>query len=143
MTCNIQVTIAGDLLIASDYGIFFFMQKLNKSVAKRSNCPIATTLDVLGDKWSLLIIRDISLFDKHRNKDFQEAGEAIPTNILANRLKQLVELGLLEKRPYQDNPPRYEYHLTEAGKGLRPVLESMALWAKQYVSGIKLPRTKR
>jgi len=118
------------------------MKKLDKSVSKRSYCPIATTLDVLGDKWSLLIIRDIAFFDKHRNKDFQEAAEGIPTNILANRLKLLVNTGLVEKHLYQNNPPRYEYYLTNAGKGLRPVLESMALWANKYVNGIKIPKFK-
>lgn len=112
-------------------------------MSKRSNCPIATTLDILGDKWTLLIIRDIALFDKHKNKDFQEAGEAFPTNILANRLKLLVNLGLVEKHLYQNNPPRYEYYLTEAGEGLRPVLEAMAVWAHKYIKGIKIPRIEK
>ena len=112
------------------------MKKLGKSVSKRSLCPIATTLDVVGDKWTLLVIRDIGLFDKHRNKDFQEAGERIPTNILADRLRRLVKQGVVEKRLYQNNPPRYEYHLTDAGIGLLPVLKSMAEWARKYIKGI-------
>ena len=87
--------------------------KLPKTLAQRSQCPIATTLDLVGDKWTLLLIRDIGLFGKHRNKEFQEAGERIPSNILADRLKRLVESGLVEKRLYQQHPPRYEYHLTE------------------------------
>ena len=115
------------------------MKKLSKSVAKRSFCPIATTLDIIGDKWTALIIRDIGLFDKHKNKDFQGAAEKIPTNILANRLKQLVGNGILEKRPYQQNPPRYEYYLTEVGKGLLPVVKSMAVWADKYIEGISIP----
>lgn len=119
------------------------MKKLASSVSRRSHCPIATTLDLLGDKWTLLIIRDIALFDKHKNKDFQDAGEAIPTNILANRLKMLVDNGLLQKRPYQNNPPRFEYFLTDAGEGLVPVLKSMAVWAERYIDGIKIPKTKR
>ena len=118
------------------------MKKLNTTVSKRSLCPIATTLDIVGDKWTLLVIRDIGLFDKHRNKDFQEAGEGIPTNILADRLRRLVELGLVEMRLYQNNPPRYEYHLTSAGKGLLPVLKSMALWAQKYIKGINIPELK-
>lgn len=109
--------------------------------AKRSDCPIASTLDVAGDKWTLLIIRDIGLFGKHRNKDFQDAGEGIPTNILANRLKQLVSAGLVEKRLYQDHPPRYEYHLTTAGRGLLPVIRAMATWAVANVEGTRLPDT--
>jgi len=118
------------------------MKKLSKSISKRSLCPIATTLDIIGDKWTLLIIRDIGLLDKHKNKDFQDAGEKIPTNILADRLKLLVKNGLVEKRLYQNNPPRYEYWLTEAGKGLLPVIRSMAAWANEYVKGIQIPKPK-
>ena len=110
-----------------------------KKLAKRSDCPIATTLDVVGDKWTLLLIRDIGLFDKHRNKDFQQATENIPSNILANRLKQLVEDGLVEKRLYQEHPPRYEYYLTESGKGLIPVIKTMAQWADRYIAGVMIP----
>ena len=115
------------------------MPKLNESVSKRSHCPIATTLDVVGDKWTLLVVRDIGLFNKHRNKDFQEAGEGIPTNILANRLKSLVKYGLVEKRIYQNNPPRYEYHLTDSGKGLLPVIRAMAVWAEEYIENVRIP----
>lgn len=117
--------------------------KLPKTLARRSDCPIATTLDVVGDKWTLLLIRDIALFGKHRNKDFQEATESIPSNILANRLKQLVENGIIEKRLYQERPPRYEYHLTESGKGLLPVVKAMAQWAETYIDGVTIPRKAR
>lgn len=84
-------------------------------------------------------MRDIGLFGQHRNKDFQEAAEQIPSNILASRLKQLVAYGLVEKRLYQEHPPRYEYHLTEAGRGLLPVVETLAQWAGRYVDGVKFP----
>lgn len=119
------------------------MKKLDKSVSKRSECPIATTLDLVGDKWTLLVVRDIGLFGKHKNKDFQEAGEAIPTNILANRLQLLVENGLVEKRRYQDHPPRYEYFLTEAGQALLPVIKAMATWASGHIDGIRIPNFRR
>lgn len=109
----------------------------------RSTCPIATTLDLVGDKWTLLIVRDIGLFDKHRNKDFQQGGERIPSNILASRLKQLVADGLVEKRLYQDNPPRYEYHLTPAGSGLLPVIRAMANWADRHVDGVRMPAERQ
>ena len=112
-------------------------------MSKRSACPIATTLDIIGDKWTLLIIRDIGLFGKHKNKEFQEAGERIPTNILSNRLKLMLKNGLIEKRLYQSNPPRYDYYLTDAGKGLVPVTASMAKWAEKYISGIRIPEFKR
>jgi DNA-binding HxlR family transcriptional regulator len=74
-----------------------------------------------------------------KNKDFHEAGERIPTNILAHRLKLHVKHGLVEKRLYQKNPPRYEYHLTEIGKGLVPVIESMARWTGEYNSSVTFP----
>ena len=107
--------------------------------AQRSDCPIASTLDVVGDKWTLLVIRDIGLFDKHRNKDFQEADEGIPSNILASRLKQLVEQGLVEKRLYQEHPPRYEYHLTNAGQEMLPVIKAMAIWGVAHIDGVEIP----
>lgn len=119
------------------------MARLDASVSKRSSCPIATTLDLIGDKWSLLILRDIGLFGRHRNKDFQQAGEGIPSNILANRLKSLVAYGLLQKRLYQNHPPRYEYHLTAAGRDTIPVMKAMAAWAKTHVAGVSIPRFRR
>lgn len=115
------------------------MKKQRSHASRRSNCPIASTLDLVGDKWTLLVIRDIALLGKHKNKEFQAAAEGIPTNILADRLKSLVKNGLVEKRLYQNNPPRYEYHLTDAGNGLLPVLRSMADWAKKNVAGVKMP----
>lgn len=113
------------------------MARKLKATARRSSCPIASTLDLVGDKWSLLIIRDVGLFGKHRNKDFQDADEGIPSNVLADRLKRLTEAGLLEKRLYQDRPPRYEYHLTEAGRDLVPVLRALAAWGAEHLAGAK------
>lgn len=111
--------------------------------SRRSDCPIAAALDLVGDKWSLLLIRDIGLFDKHRNKDFQSASEAIPSNILADRLKRMTAYGLLEKRPYQDRPPRYEYHLTRQGRELLPLLGELALWSKKNLVGVRIPRAAK
>lgn len=106
---------------------------------RRSDCPIAATLDVIGDKWTLLLIRDIGLFGKHRNKDFQQADEGIPSNILAGRLRQLVEQGLVQKRLYQEHPPRFEYHLTKPGRELLPVIKSMAKWGVRNIDGVRIP----
>lgn len=116
------------------------MKKLPKTAAKRSPCPVATALDVVGDKWSLLIVRDIGVFGYHRNKDFQNRREGIPSNILASRLKSLHESGLLRKELYQSNPPRYEYHLTDAGEALLPVIREMARWSVENVAGIRMPK---
>ncbi len=110
---------------------------------QRSDCPIASTLDFVGDKWTLLVIRDVGLFGKHRNKAIQEGDESIPSNILANRLKQLVEQGIIEKRLYQERPPRYEYHLTKSGRELLPIIKSMATWGAAHVDGAKIPEALR
>ena len=107
-----------------------------ETTRQRSPCPIANTLDLIGDRWSLLIIRD--MFAGSRTySDFQQAPEGIPTNILADRLKRLQAAGLVEKKPYQDKPVRYAYQLTEKGRGLRPVLKSMAKWGLENLPGTK------
>ena len=101
----------------------------------RSDCPINAALDLFGDRWSLLIIREIILEDAHRYGEFEAMAEGIPTNILANRLKKLTANDVLEKRPYQDRPVRYEYHLTEKGQALEPILREMIKWGLAYVPG--------
>lgn len=104
------------------------------SAGFRSRCPIARSLDVIGDRWTLLVVRDLMFRDKHTYKAFQESREGIPTNILADRLKKLTAWGLVERRPYQDRPVRYEYHLTDRGLALRPVLESIVAWGNATLS---------
>ena len=101
----------------------------------RSVCPIANVLDLVGDKWSLLIVRDMLLFDKHRYGDFLAADEGITTNILADRLKRLEQYGIIEKTPYQHNPVRNEYHLTDKGRDLEPIIMEMVNWGLKHVSG--------
>jgi len=105
---------------------------------ERSTCPISTTLDLVGDKWSLLIIRDLTI-GKSRYGEFLESPEGITTNILANRLKRLEAAGLIEKRPYQTRPIRHEYRLTEMGAKLLPVLQAMCRWANEFVDGTFVP----
>ena len=107
----------------------------------RSPCPIACVLDILGDKWTLLVIRDL-LFNKHRFGDFLGSPEAIPTNILADRLKRLEAEGIVKKFPYQSNPVRNEYFLTSKGAALGEVLGAMRKWAESHVAGVKSPETK-
>ncbi|MEM7346004.1 MAG: helix-turn-helix domain-containing protein [Chloroflexota bacterium] len=102
---------------------------------RRSDCPISAVLDILGDKWTLLIIRDVMIDDRHKYNEFAAMKEGIPTNILADRLKRLVDYDILEKRPYQDRPVRYEYYLTDKGKELEPVVMAMATWGLNNVPG--------
>ena len=103
---------------------------------ERSSCPIACTLEIIGDKWTLLVIRDL-LLGKKRYGDFQNAPESIPTNILAERLKRLESAGLVEKAPYQNNPVRYEYSLTKAGMELKVILIGIAEWGNRNIPGTR------
>src|SRR5918993_5680945 len=92
--------------------------------ARRSRCPVACTLDVLGDKWTLLVVRDV-MRGKRRYAEFLDSPEGIPTNILAERLKRLATAGVITSRRYSQHPPRLEYELTAKGEDLRPVMRAM------------------
>ncbi len=108
--------------------------KDRRSDAHRSQCPIAATLDFIGDKWSLIVVRDM-VVKKHKYREFLESPEGIPTNILAARLKSLEEKGIIRKRPYQTKPLRYEYMLTQRGADLLPVLQQLAAWGYKHIPG--------
>ena len=97
---------------------------------ERSECPITNTLDLIGDKWTLLVIRDMMFLKKKSFNEFLESREGIATNILTDRLKRLEENGIIEKRPYKKIPARYEYTLTRRGAGLRSVLIEMIEWGQ-------------
>ena len=104
----------------------------------RSRCPIAVTLDVLGDRWSLVVVRDM-LVGKKRFGEFLASPEGIPTNILADRLRRLEAQGVVVKHAYERRPPRYDYTLTAKGRALLPVLQAMARWASAQVPGTWAP----
>ena len=106
----------------------------------RSTCPIANVLDIVGDKWTLLVVRDLLILGKRRYGEFQSSPEAIPTNILADRLKRLEAAGLIKKELYQDNPPRAEYFLTRKGADLGPVLKAMGQWGQRHIPGVVTPK---
>lgn len=109
---------------------------------ERSACPITNVLDILGDKWTLLVIRDLVL-GKRRYQEFMSSPEKIASNILADRLKRLEAGGLVTRRTYQGNPARYEYFLTKKGKGLEPVLEAIIVWGQKLYPGTKrFPRVE-
>ena len=103
---------------------------------KRSDCAVACALDLVGDKWTLLIVRDL-FFGKTRYKEFQDSAEKIPTNILAGRLEKLEKAGLITRLPYQKNPIRYEYRLTKTGRSLGPVMRAIAHWGNEYIPGTR------
>lgn len=100
--------------------------------SRRSDCPIACALDILGDKWTLVVIRDMFLGSKTYS-DFENGLEKIPTNILADRLKRLEAVGILRKERYQERPARYAYQLTARGRSLGPLLAELAKWAIQHL----------
>lgn len=108
---------------------------------KRSPCPVACTLDLIGDRWTLLVIRDMMFFGKQRFEEFLESPEGISTNILANRLRLLEELGLAEKQPYSNHSRRMNYQLTEKGKSLRPVLKVITAWGLKHIDDTQIPRS--
>ncbi|MEM0923596.1 MAG: helix-turn-helix domain-containing protein [Pseudomonadota bacterium] len=98
-----------------------------------TDCPFTQSLKVLGDRWVLMIIRDLFVDGCCRFSDFQKTIEDINPTTLSNRLKLLEREGLIERRIYSDRPPRAEYHLTEAGRDLRPVLLSMMEWCSKHM----------
>ena len=99
----------------------------------RFSCPVARALDVLGDKWTLVVMRDALFFGARTYADFAGQKEGIPSNLLAQRLKKLTRLGLLEKIMYQPHPPRFEYVPTPKGKELKPLLREVRKFGEKYL----------
>jgi len=103
-----------------------------KKITRRSTCPISTTLDILGDKWTLLIIRDLMFKGKRTYGEFLQSEEKIATNILADRLLILEKNGIVEKRAFPGNKVKYLYQLTPKGIDLMPILFEIILWGDEY-----------
>lgn len=100
----------------------------------RSVCAIANSLDIVGDKWSLLVVRDL-LHGKRTYGELADSPERIPTNILADRLKRLEAGGIIVSTPYQQHPIRYAYTLTPKGNDLGSVLLAFVRWGKRHIPG--------
>ena len=100
----------------------------------RSPCAVANSLDIVGDKWSLLVVRDL-LHGKRTYGELADSPERIPTNILADRLKRLEGAGIIRSAPYQERPVRYAYTLTPKGKDLGDVLLAFVGWGKRHIPG--------
>ena len=107
---------------------------------RRSPCPISLWLDLLGDKWSLLIIRDLIFAHKNTYGEFLSSEEHISTNILADRLKKLEAEGFVTKSVDPDNKSKYIYCLTEKGVDLLPMLLEMISWTSKYIKGAGTPK---
>lgn len=100
---------------------------VKSAVPRRSDCAVACSLDIFGDRWTLLIIRDL-FHGRSRFKDFTASPEGIPTNILTDRLDRLQSHGIIEQIPAEDGTKRLAYRLTEKGKALGPILKSIRDW---------------
>lgn len=94
---------------------------------RRSPCPVACSLDLLGDRWTLLVVRDL-LLGRTRFREFVASPEGIPTNLLTDRLERLLHAGVIEQFPAEDGSRRYAYRLTPKGDALRPVLVALRDW---------------
>lgn len=96
------------------------------------DCPVARTLDVVGERWTLLILRDLLRQGPRKFQDFEQNLQGIGPNTLSTRLKRLEEAGIVERRFYEQHPPRAEYVLTGKGRALGPVLLALKCWGETY-----------
>lgn len=108
--------------------------KTKPDTFRRSPCPVANTLELVGDQWSLLVIRDI-LHGKHTYGELLDSPEKIPTSTLADRLKRLENAGILVKSAYQEHPMRYAYSLSAKGAALGEILLAFVDWGTKYIPG--------
>ncbi|MEO7735916.1 MAG: helix-turn-helix domain-containing protein [Kofleriaceae bacterium] len=109
----------------------------------RSHCPINFVVEALGDKWSLLIVRDIVFWGKHTYGDFARSKEGIATNILASRLVQLEGSGIIERRPDDTDGRKDQFYVTSKGRDLIPLLIQMAAWSERYDARSEAKNAKR
>jgi DNA-binding HxlR family transcriptional regulator len=109
------------------------VEEMTQEVDWRSVCPISSALDVLGDKWSLLIIRDLLIHGQRTYSQFLDSAEHISTNILASRLNLLVCVKLIERTHPEATARNNAFRLTESGAALRPVLEGLGRWAQTHL----------
>jgi DNA-binding HxlR family transcriptional regulator len=98
---------------------------------KQKGCPVARTLDVIGERWTILVLRDLYLKGPRRYQDLQDSLAGAAPNTLSARLKAMEAHGLIERKLYSEHPPRLEYHLTEKGKSLAPVLKALRDWGEK------------
>lgn len=105
----------------------------------RSNCPINFVLETFGDKWTLLIVRDLMFKGKRSYTEFLQSDERIATNILADRLKKLEDNGVIEKNISSDNRSKLVYSLTSKGKDLLPVMLEITAWSAKHDNSTNTP----
>ena len=99
---------------------------------RQKSCPVARTLDLIGERWTILVLRDLILKGPRRYQDLQDSLAGAAPNTLSARLKAMEASGLIERKLYSEHPPRLEYHLTEKGKSLAPVLRALRDWGEKH-----------
>ena len=95
-------------------------------------CPVARTLDIIGDRWTILILRDLFLEGPRKFQDFERSLTGISPNTLSARIKTLEQSDIIARRLYEEHPPRAEYFLTDKGRALGPVLRALLDWGQKH-----------
>jgi DNA-binding HxlR family transcriptional regulator len=109
--------------------------------ARRSHCPISYSLDIFGDRWTLLVVRDLALQGKKHFRDFLDSDEGIASNILADRLRTLECFGIVTRQPDPEHASKVIYSLTEKGMDLIPALFELVRWGVKYDDKTRVPKT--
>jgi DNA-binding HxlR family transcriptional regulator len=109
---------------------------------RRSPCPVSCTLDIVGDRWTLLVVRDLML-GRSRFKEFRASPEGIPTNILSDRLNRLLASGIVRQIPAADGTKRMAYELTDKGHALRPLMKAIKKWGLDWEEGTRAGMTAK
>ncbi|MEO0972639.1 MAG: helix-turn-helix domain-containing protein [Pseudomonadota bacterium] len=107
----------------------------------RSMCPVNHALEIFGDRWTMLVVRDMIFNQKSSFSQLREMAEGIATNILSDRLTQLEAAGIITKHPDESDGRRYHYSLTQHGRGLIPVLLELMVWSRRHNAKVNLPRS--
>jgi len=106
--------------------------------SQRSPCPIASSLDLIGDRWTLVLLRDMML-GKTTYSELLDSPECITTSVLAERLERMQKHGLIERQQYQDRPRRFRYLLTAKGRDLLPVAQALCRWGNRHLDDTWIP----
>ena len=106
---------------------------MKRTYWSQAGCPVAGTLELIGERWTFLIIRDLTMGRSGKFSDLLRSLEGISTNLLSQRLKELEDADIVERHMYSDHPPRAEYALTQKGNDLLPVIAAISFWGAKYV----------
>lgn len=116
-----------------DFKLTAYTEGVTAVASQPRSCSIARTLDIVGEKWALLAVREVFLGNRRFDEMIRRTGA--PRDTLAARLRTLVASGILERRQYSEHPARYEYRLTEAGRDLYPVIVTLMRWGDKHLVG--------